>query len=282
MKKLFLFLLFVIFIALSFSPKTSVIFAENIYFGRVLGANVYLYSSPTETENSSTKFFMLPITYFVQILGEENELFYKAEYNGIFGYIKKAEVSCINQTPKKPYASGVSFRVFTPSGANLRSSPNETSGIGNLVTTIPFMCTNLEYFGQISGEEAISYKGDIWYYCKYVKDNKEYFGYVYSPLCDLLSNIPQNTEVFEYITPNFSQIKQTETDISNYLSISKPRQVIIIIAICLPCIFIIYFLFKPTKIAMQKPSNKKSKKEKKKISRLKHSDYYEFDSDYFN
>ena len=282
MKKYNLVLILIFLICVLYFPQNTKVFAENIFYARVLSTNIYLYSTPTETETSSTQMFMIPITYFVRLLGEENSLFYRAEYNGIFGYIKKTEVSCINQTPKNPYANNISFRVFTPSGANLRSSPNETGGITNLVTTIPFMCTNLEYYGQIQGEEAISYKGNVWYYCKYVRDNQEFFGYVYSPLCDLLTNIPQNTEVFEYITPNFDKVDKTDAQETNYLSISTPWQVVIIVAICLPCIFIIYFLFKPTKIAMQTSPKKRVKKDKKKISRLKHSDYYELDSDYFN
>lgn len=148
------------------------------------------------------------------------------------------------------------------------------------------MATNLAYFGICEGEEAISYKGNVWYYCKYIKENKEYFGYVYSPLCDLLSSIPENTESYTYVTPNFSKVNQIEDAEENYLSLSTPLQVIIIVAVSLPCLAIIYFLFKPTKIATQSTTNasktKKPRQKKKKISRLRKSDYYELDSDYFN
>lgn len=141
------------------------------------------------------------------------------------------------------------------------------------------------FFGIVHGEEAITYKGDIWYYCKYIKDNQEYFGYVYSPLCDLLTEIYNNTEEYNYITPSFgSKIEKINTE-EEYLDISKPWQVAIIFVVCLPCIVLIYMLLKPTKIAMQKTQSikpKKPKRKKKKISHLKHSDYYELDSDYFN
>lgn len=270
----------------SFQLSTPV-FAYTTYYGRALSSGIYLYSTPFVIEDKSNKIFEIPITYFVELLNDENELFYKARYNGINGYVLKNEMSCINQIPQNPYASNISFRVFTPSGANLRTSPYESKGATNLVTTIPFLETNLIYYGICEGEEAISYKGNIWYYCKYIKQNQEFYGYVYSPLCDLLTTIPQNTENFTYITPDFSINTPNNPNEPTYLSISTPWQIIIIVLISLPCIAIIYFLFKPTKIAMQKTNNiktpkPKKNKKKKKISHLKRSDYYELDSDYFN
>ena len=288
MKK-FTFLLFIIvYVFVCFTDNSSVVFAYSNYYGRVLTSNIFLYSSPYIIEDGSNRIFEIPKTYFVEILGEENELFYKANYNGVLGFVVKTEVSCISQTPAVPFVTNANFRVFTPSGANLRSSPNESIGSTNLVTTVPFLTTNLVFFGICPGEEAISYKGNIWYYCKYIKDNQEYFGYIYSPLCDLLTNFAENGESFEYITPNFEQTNlPTLNDEEPYLSLSSPWHIALIVLVSLPCIIIIYFLFKPTKIAMNQVSNSGSGKNKKrnikpkKISRLKRSDYYELDSDYF-
>ena len=281
MKKL-ISILFLIYFLLSSNISTNIVFAKTTYFGRALTTNVYLYSSPTIVEDKSNMIFEIPITYFVELLDDENELFYKAQYNGIYGFILKSEVSCINQTPLVPFVNNASFRVFTPSGANLRATPNESLGASNLITSIPFMSTNMVYYGICKGEEAISYKGDVWYYCKYIKENQEYFGYVYSPLCDLLTQFPQNTESFTYVTPDFSYTEQTTQIVEEYLNLSSPWQIILIIVVSLPCIIIIYFLFKPTKIAIQKSKKSSKPKKQKKISRLKRSDYYELDSDYFN
>ena len=278
-----LYILFTIFFFVN--QQKNYVHAESIYYGRATENGTYLYSSPAILEDKSNLLFEIPTTYFVQLLGNENDLFYKASYNSIFGYVLKSEMSCIKETPQNAYAININFRVFTPSGANLRSSPNESKGSINLITSIPFLETNLVYYGICEGEEAISYKGNIWYYCKYISQNKEYYGYVYSPLCDLLTPINENTEKYEYVTPNFSDPENDVDDPNKYLSISTPWQIVIIILISLPCILIVYFLFKPTKIAFQKPKNSKTikpKKKKKKISRLKHSDYYELDSDYFN
>lgn len=283
MKKfMFIFFIFYILSALNYAPFSKV-FAKTTYFGRALTTNIYIYTSPVVTDDKSNLLFEIPTTYFVELLSEENELFYKAQYNGIYGYVLKSEVSCIDQTPLMPFVNNASFRVFTPSGANLRTSPNESLGASNLITSIPFMSTNLVFYGICKGEESISYKGNVWYYCKYIKENQEYMGYIYSPLCDLLTQFPQNTESFTYITPDFSYKSDITTNSQeNYLTISSPWQIVLIIVVSLPCIIIIYFLFKPTKIAMQKSRTSKKSKKQKKVSRLKRSDYYELDSDYFN
>ncbi|MBO5885134.1 MAG: hypothetical protein J6Q51_04990, partial [Clostridia bacterium] len=260
MKKL-LYLMFLICFIFTCNITPTPVWAKTTYFGRALTTNVYLYSSPIVIDDKSNMIFEIPTTYFVELLNDENELFYKAQYNGIYGYVLKSEVSCINQTPLTPFVSNASFRVFTPSGANLRSSPNESLGASNLITSIPFMSTNMVFYGICKGEEAISYKGNVWYYCKYIKENQEYYGYVYSPLCDLLTQFPQNTESFTYVTPDFSYTEQTNQVVEEYLTLSSPWQIILIIVVSLPCILIIYLLFKPTKIAMQKSS--KSSKQKK-------------------
>lgn len=267
------------------------IFAEEkTYYGRAINKDIAFYSSPISSDENIL--FFVPKTYFVKLISDENDIFYKVSYmNEIYGYIKKSDMSYIDKTPTTPYANQISFRVFSPGGANLRRTPNESLGATNLITTIPFLETNLLFIGTANGEEAISYKGTTWYYCKYIKDNISSFGYVYSPLCDMLSPIPENNEIFEYVLPNFDSTTVSQiTDKSDFLTLSSPAQIAIIIGVSLPCILIIYFLFKPTKISMQNPkgkitkeSNKKKKtKTKKKIRRLKGSDYYELDGDFFD
>ena len=107
-------------------------------------------------------------------------------------------------------------------------------------------------------------------------------GYLYSPLCDLLPTIPQNTEVLEEYNGNIflepEQSKPTTTLPMEHLS--QTAQSLIIIVVSLPCFLFIYLLFKPTKLAetAKQTSNKKAKR--KKISRLKRSDYFELDDDF--
>ncbi|MBQ3494585.1 MAG: hypothetical protein IJA69_04135 [Clostridia bacterium] len=288
----------IIFISIFFcfcgTIPSSPTFADNLtYYGRAVSGNVNFYHTPIASAEKIL--FKIPKTYFVKIIADENETFYKAQYmDEIYGYIKKSEMSYIDTRPANPYADQIGFRIFTPGGANLRSSPNNTLGAINLITTIPYLETNLLFVGNCDGEEAIKYKGTNWYYCKYYNNSQTpQFGYVYSAFCDLMPSIADNTEQFEYTTVEFKQTTQNETisQDSELLTLSSPAQIAIIVAVSLPCVLIIYFLFKPTKISMQtaSPSQQKSvkskpkkRKAKKKIKHLKGSDYYELDGDFFN
>ena len=292
MKTIFvIFLIFVCSLGYIYKLPTTVYADEVCYYGRATNGEVNFYKTPVASPENVL--FKVPKSYFVKILAEENQVFYKAQYmNDIYGFVKKDDMLYINTTPVSAYANFVSFRIFTPSGANLRSSPNQSLGATNLIATIPFLETNLLFVGNIEGEEAIAYKGKLWYYCKYIKDNNVVYGYVYSAFCDMMTAIPENTEQFEYVTPVFENIEQSQQTTNNateMLTLGSPAQVAVIVGVSLPCILIIYFLFKPTKISMQKTSNNnhstkttKSKKHKKKIKRLKGSDYYELDGDFFN
>ena len=94
-----------------------------------------------------------------------------------------------------------------------------------------------------------------------------------------------NNEEFEYIEGPLVFKEISEIISTNELeSLSPTMQTIIIVAISLPCLLFIYLLFKPSKIAesnSEKAKNSKSHRKKpNKISRLKHSDYFEFDDDF--
>ena len=259
----------------------SLAMADRTYYARIMNNQTCIYYSTADLTNPM---FLLPETYFVELISETEDGFYYARYNDIYGYVKKEQVKPINETPQAPFLTNISFRVFVPSGANLRSSPYNL-GVTNLVYSIPFLETNLLYYGISTGEEAISKKGNIWYYCKYFLNNLSYTGYLYSPLCDCLSEIMPNNEEFEYIEGPLVFKEISEIISTNELeSLSPTMQTIIIVAISLPCLLFIYLLFKPSKIAesnSEKAKNSKSHRKKpNKISRLKHSDYFEFDDDF--
>lgn len=255
------------------------IFASSTYYARIEIENAFLYSSPFEDEESIL--FKLPKTYFVKIYGEENDRFYKAEYIDQNGYIKKTDVRFVKETPQTPYAENISFRVFAQNGLALRSSPYTNTGSLNLITHIPFLDSNLIYYGTRQGEESIVYKGDTWYYCKYINNDNIYTGYVYSAYCDLLSPIKDNTEELTFIDPPDFSIKVDETNkpTDKISQLETPKQIALIILVSLPCVLIAYFIFKPTLISAKTPT--KHKKKKGKIKKLKKSDYFELDDSYF-
>ena len=250
---------------------------QDTYFAKVPSSNVKLYRSTTGNEQAENVYFIIPQSYFVEISYCENEMYYKARYQDVYGYVKKSEVKPISGTPQTPFATA-SFRMFVPCTIDLRSTPIYTDGL-NSIASINHLETNLKYYGTIDGEEAILYKGTTWYYCKYTKGGQEIFGYLYEPFCDLLTPIETNTESVEYIEePNFVVETATPPTEDPMGSLPTTTQIIIIIAVCLPCVVIIYLLFKPTKInarALEDAELKPNKQSKRKKSR--HQDYYEYD-----
>lgn len=256
--------------------------ADSICYAKIISSNVKLYRSTTISEEFSNVYFVVPQSYFVEISNCDSENFYIATYIDVTGYIKKSEVQCVKGTPTVPFTNNASFRMFIPGGVDLRSSPTQSEGL-NSIATLQFLETNLKYYGTIDGEEAISYKSTTWYFCKYSKNGTTQNGYVYSAFCDLLTAIPSNAEVLEYVDepefiadPTSGQASGTESD--SLSSLPSATQIIIIVAVCLPCIFIIYLLFRPTKItarALENADLKPTKRVKRK--KLKHQDYYEYD-----
>ena len=111
---------------------------------------------------------------------------------------------------------------------------------------------------------------------------------MYSPLCDCLTPIPKNQEIVEYLSGKleFNQTNQTITQ-NQFEGLSNTAQTIIIVAISLPCLLFIYLLFKPTRMVESAKENTSktthrthSTRPKRKISKLKNSDYFELDDDF--
>ncbi len=274
-------MMFAVLINMVIAFKAVPVFASKSFYAQILkDTQVWLYQSPSKTDES--KMFLLPCTYFVELLKNADENFYYARYNDVYGYVLKSEVSPVKNAPASPFLLNINFRVFVPSGANLRSSPYN-NGTLNLVYSIPFLDSNLQYYGVMQGEEAISKKGLTWYYCKYFTGNQTYMGYIYAPLCDDLSPITENTESVEYLDEISFDDDTINTSGEIFKGLSQTATTIIIIVISLPCLLFIYLLFKPTRLAQESSASEtkpRKKHEKKKIKRLKNSDYFELDDDF--
>lgn len=275
-----LIVLFVAFFCITISSCFSHgVHADTTYFARVKYANCPLLKSPSSDTSISNTYFIIPQTYFVEVFSKTGD-FFEAEYLGTRGYVRRGDVEFVSGTPQTPYASKISFRVFAQNGLNLRSSPKESEGIANRITTIPFLETNLQYIGLIEGEEAISNRGNVWYYCNYYRMDETLTGYIYAGYCDMLSSITQNTETLPVISePSFEQLtvkdETSNIDDGGISNLSKRSQILIIVAVSLPALIILYLLFKPTKIVASLKS-KKAPDTKKKKKRYR-GDYYEID-----
>lgn len=285
MKKVVIVLLSIFFIfCCNFIKINEVVYASDSQFARVLKSGVKLYKEPVLSEEMDNVYFEIPRTYFVELLENGNDYFYKAKYIDVIGYVRKTDVQCVLGSPKQPYASEISFRIYSLNGLNLRSEPSQEKGLFSVVISIPFMSTDLQFYGEVQGEEAISYKGTTWYYCRYVKDGAEYYGYVYSIFCDQKTELEENVEILEYISePNFAvkpnpdMTEKVEQEF-DFASFSGLKQALIIIAVCVPCFIIVYLLFKPTKIAVSAlESNGRKVVKRKKFKKKRNQDYYEYE-----
>lgn len=269
MRKLIV-LFFAILLCFLFGTPTKQhkVYAKNYPYAKITVPGVGLYRQPVASVDNLI--FYIEQSYFVKLLENEVDGFYKAQYIDEIGYVQKKDLVFVEGTPQNPYPTGISFRVFSLSGLNMRSSPIESQGPFNIITTIPYLENNLMYYGKTQGEEAVIYKGNIWYYAKYIQNNVEKAkGYLYSVFCDMLTTIPVNTEQLPVIDEPFFKPEQEEKP-PLLQTLPQNLQILLVFGVSLPCIIILYFLFKPTKISVDTGKHKKIKK-------LKGSDYYELD-----
>ena len=224
---------------LSLFNVTPVVYAEEMYYARIMFDQVNLYREPKLDESISNIYFELPKTYFVKFLDKANDDFYLAEYNGIRGYVKKDSVRAILGTPSNPYLSNISFRVYAEPSRDMRSYPAIDNSLSQQVIYIPLYSKNIDYISRIKGQELVLNRTNTWYYCRYVSD-KEYFGYIYSDFCVEMTPIYENNENVTYIdNPTFSRIEENSSTISD----SKLLGIIIAI-MAIPTIAFIFLIIR--------------------------------------
>ena len=210
---------------------------EQTYYAQVMFDDVYFFKNPSSNTENENVYFKLHRTYFVELTDLVNNEFYKANYMGITGYVKKDSVQAVSETPSSPYLSNISFRVYAELSRDLRSEPNTTSVSSTQIAYIPLLNKNLTYIGSIEGECLIEGRTNIWYYCKF-KADKDYYGYVYSDFCDEMSTLTENTEQVTYIdNPDFKPVEPTPVSMP-----TNDKNVGIIVAILSIPAFIFLFM----------------------------------------
>lgn len=269
MRKSFKFLVFILLASatlpiLSFNLNCT--HAQPEYYGKVMEDNIYLYSQPNDSLENTL--FEIPKSYFVILQGNAENDFYKAKYKDVTGYIKKEQVSPMNGKPENPHAVS-SFRVFATEGLTLYSRPSSENSKD--IILVPYLSENIEYYGLCNGEISIPEKDGTWYFCKYSNGKNSYKGYLYSVFCDKLTKFEENNENFPLITGDLFPIEN-----SSIRGLSPAIQVVIILAISLPCAFILFLLIRPTQEGKKADKSEKSAI-KTKFKRKRKCDYFEFD-----
>src|SRR5574344_1368944 len=207
-------------------------------YAKVITNDCYLFKD----SNNKDKYFLLEQSYFVKVIEDVDNLFYKVEYIDFFGYVPKSKIQFVEEYPKNPYLSGITFDIYDLGNVCLRSTPESLENDKNVICTIPNSTKDLLFYGKISGEEAIKELGNLWYYCSYQdKNGKLYYGYVYSPLTRNLSSITNSSENLTVV--NVTSFLPVESLL--YLNLSTKNMLIVITTI--PSIFVIALLTIPKK-----------------------------------
>lgn len=229
------------------------------WYGQVLDQNVYLYRTPTDIIQDNVYFIVEP-TYFVKLIDNANDKFYKAEYLDIACYVKKNEVQVVSSTPDTPFLVNINFRVFSNSSQQMRSIPATSGGSSTQVAYLPIFCKDAVYYGKIYGESAIEGRTNVWYFCKYTLD-KTYYGYIYSDGCDQMTAIKKNTGTYDYVeAPDFNL--KIENENLSVVSKSSPEYKYLIVLISIPVALFLFMIVRSNIIL------KISKKEKAKEVKL--------------
>ena len=267
-----LFIIFIFF--LSFSQKElcfSFAATKTQNFARITTDSVYIYSLPDN--NSKNILFEIPKSYFVELISQYDEYFYKAKYIDITGYVKINEVNPVSSAPQNPYANNITFRVYSSDGINVRTEPYTKNGLETIKGSLTVLDENVFYYGKIEGEEVIKNRGNVWYYCKY-KTNKEIIcGYVYAGYCDMLTKINENNETSTYTTNPFF-ITQSEI-INTQLTTNDNIKNTILIFTTIPTIIFLFLLFKPYQI-----TNKEKHKKNNSLIQAKNKERKNLYDDY--
>ena len=247
-------------------------YTKTKYFAKIENSETYIYSLPND--KNENKLFEIPKSYFVELLSQYNETFYKAKYLDLTGYIKINEVTPVSNTPTTPYADNITFRVYSSDGLNIRNEPSTKNGLETIKGSLTVLDENIMYYGKISGEEVVKNRGSIWYYCKYKNNHEVILGYVYAGFCDMLSPIEENKENFTICNNPFN-IQNTETNSNTQHSKTDIKNLILILTI-IPTLFLIFLLFKPFKI-IEEENKKKVKKIFRKKNKTTKAIYNDFE-----
>jgi len=250
-------LLSILFAPLYFNNLLFISQAKSLYttypYAKIEDDGVLLFKTNTSLSLENA-YFEIPKTYYVLLISNIDNNFYRAQYRDVIGYVLKTSVTPVEETPDTPYLENVTFRVYSTDGTNIFSKTTNTSTLepSNQVEVLE----TIDYYGKLSGDEYIENRGRTWYYGK---SNSNKTGYFYAGLCDNLSTIIENNEPYTPIADPFAD------DDTSYLyslaSITPALKITLVLIITLPAFAIVFLLFSPMKT---KKKLKKQRLEKDK------------------
>ncbi len=221
------------------------------YYARVMTDNCKLYKTATQSDEFDNCYFVIPKTYFVILTGEEAD-FFEVKYANFTGYVKKENLRAVLDMPQTPYLLDACFRVFSEQSQSIREKPTSTS---KQTYFIPLYSRNVKFFGTIEGEQLISERTNIWYYCCFVDNESEYYGYVYSDFCDKQVNFVDNLESVNYTDfPDFSAPTLTVSPAQKF---NKKATCIVVAVLCVPALIFVFLFVKGGKLVTKEKTKSK-------------------------
>lgn len=176
------------FLAFLLLQPTQYALAQNQHFAQITQSGVYLYKNI-----QGERLFELTPTYFVELIGESGD-YYRVQNDGVKGFIKKDEVTCVQETPVNIHPFNT-LLVFSTDGCVIRKTPYANANVvGRLM-----LLKNYAFLGKIEGDELIPGRGKTWFYvCQNIND-EVITGYLYGGLCDPVVYATPNTEKVVYV-----------------------------------------------------------------------------------
>ena len=203
----------------------------------IIGQNALLYR---KTNTQFAPVTTLPPSYFVAIIGEEENGYLRVSYLDIDGYMLASDLTAVDYTPKFKYAENTALTVSNDGHlVNFRATPTSS---GKVLATVN-SGNSLYYYGQVAGEVSNEFIGDTWYYARFVSsDGTCLYGYIYS-LYAHASPIPPN-EIVAQTPPSEAVLPSVSA--SGFTS-AQTREIVIIVSLCLPVLAISYLIFRNEK-----------------------------------
>lgn len=218
--------------------STSGLYAidTEIYY-RISNESTYLYKTQDTNQETGTKLFLLPKTYFVKQLDDPIDNVVFVEFDGIYGYVDTINLTRVYETPTTPYPQSTSLDIITVANAVIYAEPDTNS---TYLGVIPYNTSNVKMYGNCIGTEALSGSGTLWYYCTYESAGQgKITGYIYNSVAKNVVYSPENTEVV-----STEPIQNVNGDIIAP-ELQSMDSVLLIIGISIPAIILLYLLFRP-------------------------------------
>lgn len=244
--------LFILLLCVLLVPINSVNYANanSVKYAQITSNKAYLYRNALDNPDISNIWCELPQTYFVEILNDYNDNFYKVNYNSVIGFVLKTDVKEVLSSVKSPYPSGINVSINSSNGCYMRSLPISKTNTNNIIDTLNKGTSNISFIGYAYGDECIDLKGTLWYLVKYNNN----IGYIYADFIANKITLYPNIEEVTYLSNNI-----TSTMLN---PLSDTSTLIIVITIMVPCIIILILLFMPKpKYKRAKVANKNKIKE---------------------